>query len=29
MVDVVLGSLMQSTGPRSSLGSDRDPHPEY
>jgi CRP-like cAMP-binding protein len=29
MVDVVLGSLMQSTGPRSSLSSARDPHPEY
>lgn len=29
MVDVVLGSLMRSTGTRSSLGSARDPDPEY
>jgi CRP/FNR family cyclic AMP-dependent transcriptional regulator len=29
MVDVVLGSLMRSAGPRTQLGSDRDPDPEY
>jgi CRP/FNR family transcriptional regulator, cyclic AMP receptor protein len=29
MVDVVLGSLMQRAGPRSALGSERDPDPEY
>jgi CRP/FNR family cyclic AMP-dependent transcriptional regulator len=29
MVDVVLGSLMQSSGARSELGSERDPDPEY
>jgi CRP/FNR family transcriptional regulator, cyclic AMP receptor protein len=29
MVDVVLGSLMQRGGPRSALGSERDPDPEY
>lgn len=29
MVDVVLGSLMQGSGTRSELGSDRDPEPEY
>jgi len=29
MVDVVLGSLMRSTGTRSALGSARDPDPEY
>jgi CRP/FNR family transcriptional regulator, cyclic AMP receptor protein len=29
MVDVVLGSLMRSTGARSELGSERDPDPEY
>jgi hypothetical protein len=29
MVDVVLGSLMRSSGVRSVLGSDRDPDPEY
>jgi CRP-like cAMP-binding protein len=29
MVDVVLGSLMRSTGPRTTLGSERDPDPEY
>ncbi|MET0276548.1 MAG: cyclic nucleotide-binding domain-containing protein [Acidimicrobiia bacterium] len=29
MVDVVLGSLMRSPGPRTQLGSDRDPEPEY
>ena len=29
MVDVVLGSLMQSSGTRSELGSERDPDPEY
>jgi len=29
MVDVVLGSLMRSSGPRTTLGSERDPEPEY
>ena len=29
MVDVVLGTLMRSPGPRRELGSDRDPEPEY
>jgi len=29
MVDVVLGSLMRSSGSRSELGSERDPDPEY
>ena len=29
MVDVVLGSLMHGSGPRSELGSERDPDPEY
>jgi CRP-like cAMP-binding protein len=29
MVDVVLGSLMRSSGPRTTLGSKRDPEPEY
>jgi CRP/FNR family transcriptional regulator, cyclic AMP receptor protein len=29
MVDVVLSSLMRSGGPRSELGSDRDPEPEF
>lgn len=29
MVDVVLGSLMQRSGARSELGSERDPDPEY
>ena len=29
MVDVVLGSLMRNSGPRSVLGSERDPEPEY
>jgi hypothetical protein len=29
MVDVVLGTLMQSSGTRSALGSERDPDPEY
>ena len=29
MVDVVLGSLMRGSGPRSTLGSARDPDPEY
>jgi len=29
MVDVVLGSLLQSAGTRSELGSERDPDPEY
>jgi CRP/FNR family cyclic AMP-dependent transcriptional regulator len=29
MVDVVLGSLMRTSGPRSQLGSERDPDPEY
>ena len=29
MVDVVLGTLMERTGPRSALGSERDPDPEY
>jgi CRP/FNR family transcriptional regulator, cyclic AMP receptor protein len=29
MVDVVLGSLMRSSGARSELGSERDPDPEY
>ena len=29
MVDVVLGSLMRSSGARSELGSERDPNPEY
>jgi CRP-like cAMP-binding protein len=28
MVDVVLGSLMRSSGSRSELRSDRDPNPE-
>jgi CRP/FNR family transcriptional regulator, cyclic AMP receptor protein len=28
MVDVVLGQLMRSAGPRSELGSERDPDPE-
>jgi CRP/FNR family cyclic AMP-dependent transcriptional regulator len=29
MVDVVLGSLLQSGGTRSELASERDPEPEY
>jgi CRP-like cAMP-binding protein len=29
MVDVVLDSLMRTSGTRSQLGSDRDPDPEY
>jgi len=29
MVDVVLGSLMRSSGSRTTLGSERDPEPEY
>jgi CRP-like cAMP-binding protein len=29
MVDVVLDRLMRTSGPRSRLGSDRDPDPEY
>ena len=29
MVDVVLDSLMRSSGTRSRLGSERDPDPEY
>lgn len=29
MVDVVLGSLMQSSGPKRELKSARDPDPEY
>ena len=29
MVDVVLGSLMQSSGPKRELRSARDPDPEY
>ena len=29
MVDVVLDRLMRTSGPRSQLGSDRDPDPEY
>lgn len=29
MVDVVLGSLMQTNGTRTVLGSARDPDPEY
>jgi hypothetical protein len=29
MVDVVLGSLLQASGPRSELRSARDPDPEY
>ena len=29
MVDVVLGSLMRGSGARSTLGSERDPDPEY
>ena len=29
MVDVVLGSLMRSSGPPTRLGSERDPDPEY
>ena len=29
MIDVVLGSLMRGTGPRSELRSERDPDPEY
>jgi CRP/FNR family cyclic AMP-dependent transcriptional regulator len=29
MVDTVLGALMRSPGRRSSLGSERDPDPEY
>jgi CRP-like cAMP-binding protein len=29
MVDVVLGALMRSPGTRSTLGSARDPDPEY
>ena len=29
MVDVVLGTLMRSSGARSELASDRDPEPEY
>jgi CRP/FNR family transcriptional regulator, cyclic AMP receptor protein len=29
MVDVVLGSLMRSSGPPTRLGSVRDPDPEY
>jgi CRP/FNR family cyclic AMP-dependent transcriptional regulator len=29
MVDVVLGSLLRGSGPRSELRSERDPDPEY
>jgi len=29
MVDVVLGSLMRSSGSQTRLGSERDPNPEY
>ncbi len=29
MVDVVLGTLMQTSATRTQLGSDRDPDPEY
>jgi CRP-like cAMP-binding protein len=29
MVDVVLDSLMRSSGTRTELGSERDPNPEY
>ena len=29
MVDVVLGSLMRSSGARTTLASERDPEPEY
>jgi CRP/FNR family transcriptional regulator, cyclic AMP receptor protein len=29
MVDVVLGSLMRSSGSQTRLGSERDPDPEY
>ena len=29
MVDAVLGTLMHHSGPRSDLGSERDPQPEY
>jgi len=29
MVDTVLGTLMQTAAPRSELGSERDPDPEY
>jgi CRP/FNR family cyclic AMP-dependent transcriptional regulator len=29
MVDVVLGTLMQTASTRTQLGSDRDPDPEY
>jgi len=29
MVDVVLGSLMRSSGSRTMLGSERDPEPEH
>jgi CRP/FNR family transcriptional regulator, cyclic AMP receptor protein len=29
MVDVVLGSLMRSSGSHTRLGSERDPDPEY
>ena len=29
MVDIVLDGLMRSSGPKSELGSDRDPDPEY
>jgi CRP/FNR family cyclic AMP-dependent transcriptional regulator len=29
MVDVVLGNLMRGSGARSTLGSARDPNPEY
>lgn len=29
MVDAVLGSLMHKPGPRSELGSERDPEPDY
>jgi CRP/FNR family transcriptional regulator, cyclic AMP receptor protein len=29
MVDAVLGTLMQTAAPRSELGSERDPDPEY
>jgi CRP-like cAMP-binding protein len=29
MVDIVLGSLMRSSGARSELRSERDPDPEY
>jgi CRP/FNR family transcriptional regulator, cyclic AMP receptor protein len=29
MVDVVLGNLMRGSGTRSTLGSARDPNPEY